>query len=438
MKQIKEILNIALPAMAENFLQMLMGIVDNYLVAQLGILAISGVSVANNIITVYQAIFIALGAAVTSVVSKSFGEKDASALKNHARQAISVTIILSLVLGLFSLICGNKILTLLGTETKVSAIGGLYLAIVGGGIVSLGLMTTLGSLLRAIGKVRFPMYVSLLSNFLNAVLSALAVFVLGWGVLGVASATVISRLLGTVILMKRLELKPHHFLPQFQIDKDLIQIAFPAALERLMMRAGDIVIIAIIVKFGTKIVAGNAIGEVLTQFNYMPGFGVATASVMLTAYYFGQGNPAEIKKSVQSTYYISVLLMGLVSCSAFLLGHPLGSLFTADKNVLAASQTVLLFSFLGTPVSAGTLIYTAAWQGLGKARLPFYATTIGMWLIRIVLGYFLAVHFHLSLAGVWLATLADNAFRHLFLYSLYKRYLNDLFSTASSREDEKN
>ncbi len=38
-----------------------------------------------------------------------------------------------------------------------------------------------------------------------------------------------------------------------------------------MMRAGDVVIIAIVVAFGTEAVAGNAI-ETLTQFNYMPVF----------------------------------------------------------------------------------------------------------------------------------------------------------------------
>ena len=53
-KKNKDILNIALPAMGENFLQMLIGMVDSYLVAHLGLIAISGVSVASNIITIYQ------------------------------------------------------------------------------------------------------------------------------------------------------------------------------------------------------------------------------------------------------------------------------------------------------------------------------------------------------------------------------------------------
>ncbi len=54
---------------------MLMGVVDSYLVAQVGIVAISGVSVANNIITIYQAIFIALGASSASVIARSLGKE---------------------------------------------------------------------------------------------------------------------------------------------------------------------------------------------------------------------------------------------------------------------------------------------------------------------------------------------------------------------------
>ena len=74
--------------MGENFLQMLMGMVDSYLVAHLGLIAISGVSVAGNIITIYQAIFLALGAAVASVMSKSLGEKKS---RNHCLPCDRVT-----------------------------------------------------------------------------------------------------------------------------------------------------------------------------------------------------------------------------------------------------------------------------------------------------------------------------------------------------------
>ena len=91
MHSYKKIINIALPAIGETFLQMLMGMVDSYLVAHLGLIAISGVSVAGNIITIYQAIFLALGAAVASVMSKSLGEKNQEAIAYHATESLKVT-----------------------------------------------------------------------------------------------------------------------------------------------------------------------------------------------------------------------------------------------------------------------------------------------------------------------------------------------------------
>ena len=424
MKQTKKIIRLAFPAMMENLLQMLMGVVDNYLVAQVGLIAVSGVSVANNIITIYQAIFIALGAAVSSLVAKSLGEKNAQKSLHYQFESLLITLGLSLVLGLVSLGLGKTILTWLGTDAAVTQAGGLYLAIVGGLIVSLGMMTTLSSFLRALGKPQLPMYISLLTNVLNAGLSAVAVFILHWGIVGVACSTVLARLVGTLLLASQLPIKKIIKNIRWTLDSDLIKIALPAAGERLMMRAGDVVIVAIIVKFGTEVVAGNAIGETLTQFNYMPGMGMATATVILVAHSLGQKNIQEIKQLIKESYLISVALMLLVGATIYFSRGYLTHLFTSNQAALDASLVVLFYSFVGGPATAGTLIFTAAWQGLGNAKLPFYATTFGMWVIRIISGYVLGVSLHLGLTGVWLATVVDNIFRWIFLYILYKKYMN--------------
>ena len=426
MKQSKEIIRLAFPSMMENLLQMLMGVVDNYLVAQVGLVAVSGVSVANNIITIYQAVFIALGAAISSLVAKSIGEKNAQKTVQYQSDALLITIVLSLFLGLISVTLGKQILQLLGTATAVTQTGGLYLALVGGLIISLGLITTFGAILRSTGKPRLPMYVSLVANILNALFSAVAVFICHWGVAGVACSTVLARFISVGILAYYLPIKRMVKHMRWRLSDDLIKLALPAAGERLMMRAGDVVIIAIIVKFGTKVVAGNAIGETLIQFNFMPGFGVATATVILVARCLGQRNPQAIRRLVRMSYVISVLPMFAIGLFSWYFHTELSQLFTTDSVALQASATVLFYSFIGGPATAGTLIYTATWQGLGNARLPFYATTIGMWLIRIVLGYVLGITFNLGLQGVWLATLADNIFRWFLLKFLYHRHLKTL------------
>ena len=420
-KKNKDILNIALPAMGENFLQMLMGMVDSYLVAHLGLIAISGVSVAGNIITIYQAIFIALGAAISSVISKSLGQKDQSKLAYHVTEALKVTLLLSLVLGALSIFAGQEMISLLGTEKAVAESGGLYLSLVGGSIVLLGLMTSLGALIRATHNPRLPLYVSLLSNALNILFSSVAIFILDMGIAGVAWGTILSRLVGVVILWSQLKLP--YTRPRVGLDKDLLTLALPAAGERLMMRAGDVVIIALVVSFGTEAVAGNAIGEVLTQFNYMPAFGVATATVMQVARAAGEDDWARVDKLSKQTFCLSFFLMLPLTLTIYVLGTPLTNLYTTDPIAVEASVLVALFSLLGTPMTTGTVIYTAVWQGLGNARLPFYATSIGMWCIRIGTGYLMGIVLGLGLPGIWAGTLLDNGFRWMFLRYRYQRYM---------------
>ncbi|HEK9995916.1 MATE family efflux transporter [Streptococcus equi subsp. zooepidemicus] len=428
----KKILSLALPSMAENILQMLMGMIDNYLAAQIGLTAVSGIAIANNILTIYQALFIALGAAVSSLIARSIGEQNHSKEINYMANAILVTGALSVVLGLVSIVGYKSILAFLGAASLVARLGGQYLAIVGGMILSLGLLTSLGAIIRAKGQPSIPMKVSLLTNLLNAVFSALSLYVWGFGVIGIAWSTVVSRLIGVVILCQFLPIK--RIIKRFvnPLDKEIFSLSLPAAGERLMMRAGDVLIVTIIVRFGTEALAGNAIGETLTQFNYMPGLAMSTATVILVANQLGSGKGATIAKTVKETFLLATLMMLVVGLITYLLGPGLLPLFTADAKAQQASMVVLVCSLIGVPATAGTLVYTAAWQGIGQAKLPFYATTIGMWLVRITLGYFIGVTLNYGLIGVWLATILDNATRWLILAVAFKKQQKLLSSDCHS------
>ena len=61
------------------------------------------------------------------------------------------------------------------------------------------------------------------------------------------------------------------------------------------------------------------------------------------------------------------------------------------------------------------------WAMLG---FPFYATSIGMWCIRIGTGYLMGIVLGWGLPGIWAGTLLDNGFRWLFLRYRYQRYMS--------------
>ncbi|EMO8675313.1 MATE family efflux transporter [Streptococcus pyogenes] len=418
----RKIFSLALPSMIENILQMLMGMVDNYLVAQIGLVAVSGVSIANNIISIYQSLFIALGAAVSSLIARSIGENNQNKQLNYMAGVLQVTLLLSVGLGLLSVVGHHQVLEWLGAEASVTLVGGQYLSIVGGMIVSLGLLTSLGAIVRAQGYPKIPMQVSLLINVLNAIFSALSIYVWGFGLLGVAWATVLSRLVGMFLLCQFIPIKQVVKRLMRPLDKIIFDLSLPAAGERLMMRAGDVLIIGIVVRFGTTALAGNAIGETLTQFNYMLGLAMATATIILVARQLGGGKVTEIRYIIREAFILSTLMMLVMGALTYLLGPSLLPLFTQNTDAQRSAMIVLLFSLLGAPATAGTLVYTAVWQGLGKAKFPFYATTIGMWVIRIGLGYVIGVVWQYGLIGVWMATVLDNTSRWFILSKQFKKY----------------
>lgn len=411
----KRILQIALPAMAENVLQMLMGVIDNYFVAHISLAAVSGVAIANNIITLYQALFIAMGSAISSLLARSIGQGDEGRELKYMADAIMLTLLLSIFIGLLNLVFGRPILVALGARSQVLGNGYSYLLVVGGQMVALAMLTTLGAIVRAKGLAKIPMHVSLLTTILNALISGLSIYVFDLGVLGVAWSTVLSRWIGIMILASFLPMGAIIRKMKVRLNLEMLSLALPAAGERIMMRLGDLFILMIVVHLGTRIVAGNAIGESISQFNYMPGMAVATATLIPIAQFLGSQKDDDIEPFVKEAFKLSTIIMVIFSLFIFLLSSTLIAYFTEDKIASNAARVVLFFSMISAPATSGTLVYTAVWQGLGNSKLPFYATTIGMWFVRILLGYFLAIQLRLGLEGVWLATAMDNSSRWFIL-----------------------
>lgn len=410
MMVVKKITQIAWPMVGEQVLQVSMGAVDSYVLAHLGVAVLSGVSVANTIVVIYQAIFVAFATAVSRCMSSVAPEDEDSTVA----EILSITVFLGLVLGLCSLFLAYQILIWLGADGEVAHFGGLYLAIVGGGVVLLGLMTSLGAYCRAKGQYQMPMRVSLLANILNIVCSVLSVYGFGWGLVGVAVSTVLSRLIAVIILWRCSGLILAAITWRLTLRSPLCRFAYPLVLERLLMRGGDLVLVSLLAGLGRTSLAGNAIGETLTQFSYMPGFAVATAIVILSA----QLAPTDKtpKHFLKHSYF--VMLVSMMVIAGLIAYHRLFliNLFETQEAVVEVASLLIVLSLLGLPATAGTLSLTAFYQGLGDSKTPFYATALGMWGIRLLGGYCLSHYFGLGVAGLYLGTILDNTFRSVYLY----------------------
>ncbi|CYZ01360.1 MATE efflux family protein [Streptococcus suis] len=116
----KEIIRLALPATVENIFQTLVGFVDTLLIAQLGLVAVTAVGLANTILNVYLAVYMALGVGATALIARSIGAGDRESLTFHVRQALVLSVGVGLLLGLLSLVFGRQMLVLMGADVGLN------------------------------------------------------------------------------------------------------------------------------------------------------------------------------------------------------------------------------------------------------------------------------------------------------------------------------
>ncbi|WP_412921977.1 MATE family efflux transporter [Lactococcus raffinolactis] len=426
----RRLIDYSLPAVFENILQTSVGFVDSVLIAKISLVAVSAVSLVNGVMAVYQAVFIALAVAVATVVSNAAGARASKAVSENVRQSIALSLMVGVILSLLSLVLAHPILRAMGASGDILQQGIIFFRVIAGTSVLIVLMTVLGQLIRTAGQTRTPLTINLIVNILNFCLDFILIFGLfGFprlGILGAGIGTALSRLIGVGLLFHKLQQTSHRLQgPIFSRDQhifktEIVKRALPIMGERLMMRLGDIVIFVIIIAYGSKVFAGNAIGETITAYNYLPAFGFATGASILIARAYGAKDHLEIRKLTKTSFVMTAIISTLVGGIIFAFSTFILNFFTFDAVAVSAAQVVILISFGSEPIVAGVIIYTAALQAMGDAKTPFYATMFGMWVIRIGIAWLLGTAFGWGIWGVWIATVLDNIFRLIVLKLVYE------------------
>ncbi|MCZ0757122.1 MATE family efflux transporter, partial [Anoxybacillus sp. J5B_2022] len=139
-QKIRVILALAVPAMIENILQTVVGFVDTLFVSKIGLVEVTAVGIANAILAVYMAIFMALGTGTSALIARSVGAKDFEKAKSIAKQATWIAILIGLLFGLISLFFAEPLLKIMGAEPNVLEVAVTYFRIVAVPSVFISLM----------------------------------------------------------------------------------------------------------------------------------------------------------------------------------------------------------------------------------------------------------------------------------------------------------
>ena len=430
------VLALAIPAMIENILQTIVGFVDTLFVAKIGLNEVTAVGIANTILAVYIAVLMAISVGTSSLISRKVGAEDFKSAKIIAKKASLLSIGFGLLFGIITLFFAQPLLNLMGGTKEVTDIATVYFKIVGIPAFLIALMFTFGSILRAAGDTKTPMKVGIWINILHIILDYVLIFGFGsfdgLGVAGAALATVLVRLVGVILLYRKIQQTTlaFHFLDKDATPNnwttDLLKLSTPTAIERLIMRFGQVFYFGLIVKIGTETFAAHSIAGNIETFSYMPGLGLAVAATTLVGQMYGAEKFKDAKEYGYITAGVGIVVMSLLGVFLFFTAPWLANLFTNDVSTQKMIVTALHVSALSQPVLAIGLIITGALQAIGDTKSPMYSTAIGMWCIRIVGVYVLGIQFDMGILGIWLSIAIDLILRAIFLTLKYHRHFKSL------------
>ncbi len=466
------IITLAIPVIIENILQTLLGTVDTYFAGQISDNAIAAIGVTNLIMNVFIVFFTAISIGTSAVVARSFGREEMNKVKEATTQSVFLGIVISLIVGIINIlfyepilkICGarHEILNLTTPYYLVVAVPIMFLClsyytllfsccssnyvfmfifnfiqlfksykgyknttpyylVVAVPIMFLCLSLILSSCLRATKDTKTPMIATAFANILNIILNILFIN-MNMGIVGLALATTISRCMNVVILLIKLKMNNINIKLNKGVLKDgsetlksIIKIGAPAGMEKLIMRLGQLVYNSMIISIGVSAYVAHNIAGNIESYTYIPAlvFGVATAT--LVGITLGEGDSEKSKEIVYLADVITTICMVVIGILLFIFAPQIVTIFTNTTEGQIMVVNVLRLIALFQCFIAITQIFTSALQGAGDTKFPMYATLIGIWGVRVGIGYFLGVIMNMGLFGVWIAYALDITVRAFLL-----------------------
>ncbi len=418
----KGLMALAVPIILEQFLALLVGLIDTMMISYAGEAAVSGVSLVNQLNNVFIMVFTALAAGGAVVASQYVGRGDKEKGDLSAGQLVMLATVISLAMTSLVLVFGRPLLRLLfgKAEETVLEAGLIYLRISAYSFPFLAIYNGCSALFRSMGDTRTILRVSLVMNAINVVGNAIGVFWLHAGVAGVAYPTLLARAFAAVAmyLYSRREkniicLRPRAiFAFRREMVGRIFRIAIPNSVENGLFQLSKLVLSAIVALFGTAQIAANGVAQSFWSMDAMFVIAMGPAFITVVGQYMGAGDVEG------ADYYMRKLLRLTYVGSAvwdffFLLSTPLIlSMYSMSEEIVRLVwQAVLvhnLFNALINPVAGA---FGNGLRAAGDVNFTMFASIFATVVCRVSLAFLFCLGFHMGLMGITWAMVIDWAIK---------------------------
>lgn len=405
---IQKTLWIAVPIMIQNAITNFVGMLDNIMVGQIGTNQMTGVSIVNQLIFVFNLMIFGGTAGIGIFTAQFAGKNDQKGLMYTVRLKVAMAVVLTLLgIGIF-VGCGDAMVQLWMsnassasdiTETMKAAHGYLLVMLVG--IFPFAMSQVYASTLRENGETRVPMIAGVIAIFVNLMGNYILIYgkfgAPKLGVLGAATATVLSRFVEVALVM----LWSHRHTQRFPFMKmvyrgfgvpkeltiSILLKAFPLLLNETLWSLGQTALSQQYSTLGLSVVAAFNISNTIANVFNVAFISMGDATAIILGQELGRMDSEEDRKVIKyDAFRLAIIAVVLCVISGSLLAMTAGAfpkVYNTTDEIKRMATYLILVSAAFMPVYAYENASYFTLRSGGKTWITFLFDSVFVWVISV-------------------------------------------------------
>jgi len=431
---------VTIPASVGSLFQTFYNLVDTWFAGKISAEAIGAIAKSFPIYFTIIAVGVGIGAATNAMIGNAIGEKKERVASMYIAQSLIFALVISVLVTIFGLNASNFLLGVMGSDVSGIALTREYLDIIFYGTFIVLIQISLNGTLNAQGDTKSYRNVLIFSFFLNIFLNPL--FIWGYGVIpafgiaGLAIATVISQLIGTIYLAYKVNnckireyLKIVCFIPKFEYLNPLTRQSVPVMFSMLFIGVGIFNILYFIGQFGDLATAGYGAALRVEQVFLLPVIGLNTAVLSIGGQNFGAKAYDRIRELYTKALFFGSSFMAVAGIILFFGAEFFVSLFTDNQEAVKHGAIYLKVAALIGPIYPVFFITTAVFQAVKKPLYSLYLSILrltafpflSLWYVINIRGGDYEDIFYTIMATNWAMGIAVLVFIGYFLNNVFKQ-----------------
>lgn len=389
-----KILLYALPVAATGILGQLFNASDVAIVGNFAstdrVAAVAAVGANGPVIGLVLNLFIGIALGANVVIANAIGRGDRETVSRAVHTSVVASVLGGFIVMLIGQLLARPVLMMLNVPDDVFPLAMTYMRIYLLGLPVIFLYNFESAIFRSAGDTKTPLIALAVSGILNVILNIFFVTVLDMTVDGVAIATVISNLVSSVILGRKLlksKLSVHIELNELRIDWKILwrilKIGLPAGIQSAVFSLSNIIISSAINSLGKVTMAASsaAFNVEIMAYYILNSFGQACTTFVGQNY--GAAQIDRCRKTLKLCIIEGIIITGTTMLIMLLTGKYLIGLFNNDPEVIEIGFTRLKIVYTSYIFSLLYEVMSSYMRGYGISLVPAILTMLGVCGIRI-------------------------------------------------------